>query len=516
MAKDGFKRFYPSATRSAAIHSINRLAFHAGLFFQVEKKSILPWILVFVLFFSFSPAHGAQDHIKIPRERFDTLYVKGKNLFYEILRRGAQNMQLVNKEKEMLLNAQKKIPGLYEHLMNFYYLHKKPKQEKGVNFQSNLLNFSRNMAEEFIESIIEFSSNKKYPPLESVLHSTGYFSRKMFPIYREYRRSISKLVRTQWPIDRLKIKEVHSLSKGKGIKLAIIDTGVDPTLKEIRSKIVQWKNFLDGSKPIFDKGKFPFDWSGHGTSIASVVFQVAPEIELAIVKVYDSETMGTVPASRWNTYLFAAGMIWAVENGADIINLSATFRNDTRAIREAAQYCWEKNVVVISPIGNVIKKEGDKTLYFPAAYPWTIAVGGVEKNNGKLQVSKFSPEAVYLDVVAPASGIYGEMPSYLDTRKRPKHIYGNSFAVPFVAGTASLMLSAMDDQALFKLKEKSGQLVETVRRMLRETSSNTVLGFDRPNPVSGYGLIDIRKAVERAKNFRLDLDEEYVHQDRIL
>ncbi len=419
-------------------------------------------------------------------------------------------MQLVDKEREMLLKAQKKIPGLYEHLMNFYYFHKKPKQKKGVNFQSHLLNFSRNMAEEFIQSITEFPPNRKSPPLESVLHSTGYFSRKMFPIYREYRRPIGKQVRTQWPIEQLKIKEVHSLSKGKGIKLAIIDTGVDPTLREIRSKIVKWKNFLDGSKPIFDKGKFPFDWSGHGTSIASVVFQVAPEIELAIVKVYDSETMRTVPPSRWSTYLFAAGMIWAVENGADIINLSATFQIDTKAIREAAKYCWEKNVVVISPIANVSKNEGDKTLYLPAAYPWTIAVGGVEKNNGKLRISKFSPEAVYLDVVAPASGIYGEMPSYLDTRKRPQHIYGNSFAVPFVAGTASLMLSAMDDQVLFKLKEKSGRLVETVRRMLRRTSSNTVLGYDRPNPASGYGFIDIRKAVERAKNFRLDNEEKHI------
>ena len=255
MAKDGFKRFSPSVSRPKPVHSIYRFHFHTGNFFQATKKFISPWTLVFVFFLSFSPAHGTQSHIQGSHEQFDTLYVKGKNLFYEILRREAQNMQLVNKEKELLLKAQKKTPGLYEHLMNFYYFHKRPKQEKGVNFQSHLLNFSRNMAEEFIESIIEFPSNKKYPPLESVLHSTGYFSRQMFPIYREYRRPISKLVRTQWPIDELKIKEAHSLSKGKGIKLAIIDTGVDPTLKEIRSKIVKWKNFLDGSKPIFDKGK---------------------------------------------------------------------------------------------------------------------------------------------------------------------------------------------------------------------------------------------------------------------
>lgn len=413
-------------------------------------------------------------------------------------------MQLVDKEKEMLSKARKKIPDLYEHLMNFYYFHKKPDEKKGVNFRSHLLNFSRNMAEEFIQSIKEFSPNGEAPPLESVLHSTGYFSRQMFPIYREYRRPIGKQVRAQWVLDELKIRDVHRVSKGKGIKLAIIDTGVDPTLREIRSRIVQWKNFLDGSKPYFEKGRFPFDWSGHGTSIASIVFQVAPEIELAIVKVYDRETMHTVPPSRWSAYLFAAGMIWAAENGADIINLSAAFRVNTKAIREAAKYCWEKNVLVVSPIANVLENEGGKTLYFPAAYPWTIAVGGVEKNNGKFRVSKFSPEAVYLDVVAPASGIYGEMPSYLDNRKRPRTHYGNSIAVPFVAGTASLMLSAMDGQTLLKLKEKSGNLVETVRIMLRKTSSNAILGFEKPNPNSGYGFINIQKAVEMARNFRIE------------
>ena len=511
MAKDGLKRFASSTSFPEPSPSAHWSWSYSVYFFQSVKKYFLPWTLAFVLSFSFSTAFGSLQQTKIPREQFDALYIEGKHLFYEILRREAQKMQLVDKEREMLSKAQKKIPGLYEHLMNFYYFHKKPDRKKGVNFRSHLLNFSKNMAEEFIQSITEFSPNGKAPSLESVLHSTGYFSRQMFPIYREYRRPIGKQVRGQWVLDELEIRDVHRVAKGKGIKLAIIDTGIDPTLREIRSRIVKWKNFLDGSKPYFEKGKFPFDWSGHGTSIASIVFQVAPEIELAIVKVYDSETMRTVPPSRWSAYLFAAGMIWAVENGADIINLSATFRNDTKAIREAAKYCWEKNVVVVSPIGNVSKNEGDKTLYFPAAYPWTIAVGGVEKNNGKLQISKFSPEAVYLDVVAPASGIYGEMPSYLDTRKKPQHIYGNSFAVPFVAGTASLMLSAMDDQVLFKLKEKSGQLVETVRRMLRDTSSNAVLGFDKPNPVSGYGFIDIRKAVEKAKNLRLDRKEKHVN-----
>ncbi len=499
MAKDDFKSVeFP--TRESA-HSVQESHVRRNPPSQSFKKYILYWTLVLVLSLSFSSTPLSQFSTEIQHKQFDILYSEGKYLFYEILRREAPKMQLVKKEKKILSKAQKKIPGLYEHLMNFYYFHKRPEETKGVNFQSHFLNFSKNMAEEFLQSLKEFTPQKNASGLESVLYSTGYFSRQMFPIYREYRRKIGKKVKSQWALEELKIKDVHSLSKGKGIRLAIIDSGVDPTLRELRSRIVKWKNFLDGSKPEFEKGQFPFDWSGHGTSIASVIFQVAPEIELAIIKVYDNETMRTVPPTRWSTYLFAAGMIWAVENGADIINLSAAFRIDTEAIREAAKFCWENNVVVVSPIANSTENEGDKTLYFPAAYPWTIAVSGVEKNNGKLQVPVPSTEAVYLDVVAPASGIWGELPSYLDKRTRPRDATGNSMAVSFVAGTASLMLSAMEDEVLRKLKENPGQLVEAVRIMLRKTSSNAVLGFDKPNPVSGYGFIDPRKAVKMAKDF---------------
>jgi hypothetical protein len=503
MAENVFKRTSNHHSSSVSKHTLRSFFPISDPLHKSIPSFLLPLVLALLVCLCFPPGLYSQKKAEVHQRRFETLYLEGKYLFYEILKSEAKQMQILDKDRQMLLKAQKKIPGLYEHLMNFYYCHTRPDEKRGVNFRSHLLNFTKNMAEEFIQSITEFTPNEKTSPLESVLYSTGYFSRQMFPIYRDYRRPVGRRAKAHWALEELKVREAHSFSRGEGIKLAIIDSGVDPTLQELRSRITAWKNFLDGSKPAFDKGKFPYDWSGHGTSIATVVFQVAPEVELAIVKVYDDETMSTVPPSRWSAYLFAAGMIWATQNGANVINLSAAFQVDTKAIREASKYCWENNVVVVSPIANVTEDDHEKTLYFPAAYPWTIAVGGVKKTNGKLQVSALSSEAVYLDVVAPASGIVVEMPSYLDRRRRPVMAYGNSLAVPFVTGTAALMLSAMDDQTLFKLKEKPGQLVEAVRKILRQTSSNTILGFDEPNPVSGYGCIDIVKAVEAAKNLKL-------------
>ncbi len=502
MAENGSTRTSNHHSSSVSKHTIRSFFPIPDPLPKSTPGSTIPLVLALLVCLCFPPGLYSQEKAEKSQKQFNALYLEGKYLFYEILKREAEHMQISDKDRKMLVKAQKKIPGLYEHLMNFYSCHTRPDEKRGVTFRSHLLNFTKNMAEEFIQSITEFTPHEKMSALESVLYSTGYFSRQMFPIYRDYRRPVGRRAKTHWALEELKVSEAHSFSKGKGIKLAIIDSGVDPTLQELRSRITTWKNFLDGSKPSFDKGKFPYDWSGHGTSIATVVFQVAPEVELAIVKVYDNETMSTVPPSRWSAYLFAAGMIWATQNGANVINLSAAFQVDTKAIREASQYCWENNAVVVSPIANVTEDEQNKTLSFPAAYPWTIAVGGVEKSNGKLRVSALSSEAVYLDVVAPASGIVVEMPSYLDRRKRPVMVDGTSLAVPFVSGTVALMLSAMDDQTLLKLKKKPGQLVEAVREILRRTSCNTILGFDEPNPISGYGCIDIIKAVEAAQKLK--------------
>lgn len=460
-----------------------------------------PWLAVgLILLLSYPPALLCLDG-QINVDSFDAAYKAGKFYFYEILKQRASEVPLKMKEQRMLLDPQEKMPGLYEHLMNFYYFHNGLEQEKKIDYRSHLLNFSRNMAEEFILSIHEMSMYDTSSSLKSLLSSTGYFSREMTPITRKYRRPNGKRIKGQKFMDDLKVRKIHSLSRGQGIKLAIIDSGIDPTIKEIRQRIKKWKNFLDSSKPINDKGEFPIDWGGHGTSIASVIFQVAPEVELIIIKVSDNETRGTVPPSRWNAYLFAAGMIWAAQNGADIINLSASFIVDTKSIREATKFCWEKNVVVVSPLASMKNKMSKEILFFPAAYPWTIAVGEVEETNGKFKISPFSSKAEYLDVVAPASGISAEISPYLDRTRQPKRAAGNSAAVPFVAGTSALILSAMDSLILKKLKEKPGQLVETVRTILRQTSSKRKFGFDKPTSVSGSGMIDILKAVQMARNY---------------
>ena len=263
-----------------------------------------------------------------------------------------------------------------------------------------------------------------------------------------------------------------------------------------------WKNFLDGSSPLGTEGKFPYDWGGHGTSIATMISQIAPDVETMIVKVFDQETMFYAPFTRWNVYLIAAGINWAAQNGADIISLSVAMRLNSTEIRDASEYCWRQNITLISAAGNVEDKESEIHSYYPASYPWSIGVGGIEKKDGKLRIWEHSAKGYFIDIVAPATEILVESPSYLDRRSWPTRVSGNSLAVPIVAATTALVLSAMEPEKRQALKHNPGTLVEAIRSILRETSSNTKLGYETPNPESGFGLINAYQAVKKAQVFK--------------
>jgi subtilisin family serine protease len=253
-----------------------------------------------------------------------------------------------------------------------------------------------------------------------------------------------------------------------------------------------------------DEGKFPYDWGGHGTSCATVITQIAPDVEMMIVKVNDLETMTHAPYSIWNVYLIAAGINWAAQNGADIISLSVAMKKNYKDIKNASEYCWHKNVTLVSATANVDDKKSELDAYYPASYPWSIGVGGVEKKNGKLEIWEHSAKGHFIDVVAPAAEILVETPSYLDRRSWPTRVSGNSLAVPIVAATTALILSAMGPEQRQNLRQHPGTLVETVRRILKETSSNRKLGYASPNPESGFGLINPYQAAKKSTNYQIE------------
>lgn len=464
-----------------------------------RRHRFLYFILIFLISSSFLPPQQKIDH-----KSFSQAYKRGKTYFYKALNKYAPEFELDPKDEKALREADKEFPRLFNHLMNFYFHAKSSEKAKQGRFPSFILSLSVNMAKELLQSVSLKYLQKAQSPLNSILISTGYYSRKNIPDFRTFFRPMSPILRSQWALDETNLRKAHKITKGEGISIAVVDSGVDSTIKEINANIVKWKNFLDDSRPINDKGKFPYDWGGHGTSVATLIYQAAPRARTMVIKIHDDVQMHTVPTSRWTWYLVSAGIIWAMQNGADIISLSVSVNKDIDPIKKACKMCWEKNVILITPMGNVFEENDENSVFYPAAYTWTIAVGGVEKKDGTLRVWDFSSSGDYIDVVAPASRIIVETPSYIEDPGPPEIFYGNSLAVPIVAGAAALVLSSMDEKIREELKKEPGKLVETVRQILRESSSSEKLGFSKPNPRSGYGLIDSDKAVHLAKSLQID------------
>lgn len=426
-------------------------------------------------------------------------YLAARKTFYSLLKENSQGLPFEQEDYRKLQAAQLVYPGLYEHLMSYFHLLYVPDDAQEAGARLGFQEISTLMAQDFLRSIPMQGPKPDISPLQSLVLSTGYYAQEALPTFRRFSRRVHRKVKGQWAFEDLGVRETHNISRGRGVRLAVIDTGLDPSLRDIRRHVSAYKDLLDSAGPNPDKGRFPYDWEGHGTSLASIILQVAPEVELMIIKFYEGESMGRVPESVWTHYLLVAGIMWAARNGADIINLSVSLRRNTPALRQAIRYCWDHNIVVITSMGNKRSPQHSALSRYPAAYPWTIAVGGVEKTDDVLKIWEYSASGPYVDVVAPAKDIWVEVPQYRGRSSLANHRYGNSLATSFVSGTAALILAAMDADTRKILLSRPGGITESIRRILHHTASNEKLGYLSPNPDSGHGIIEIPKAIALAR-----------------
>ena len=276
------------------------------------------------------------------------------------------------------------------------------------------------------------------------------------------------------------------LSQGAGIKVAVIDTGIDDSHPSLMGAVVGGTDVsglgsVDGLTPVGQN-------SYHGTMVASLIAgRGNPGQE-------DAGILGTAPKAQLLSVSMAFGVegvdtdsqvadgiIWAVDNGARVINLSLT-RNSVswpKSWDEAFLYAFEKDVVIVAAVGNRV--DGTEQVSAPATIPGVIAVAGVDINANASELS--STSGFTIGVTAPSEELVAAYPG-----GEYRIWSGTSGAAPIVSGMVALIRSLYP--------EMNAANVEN-----RVIQSATKSGFETYSSSYGYGLIDAEAAL------RLDLAE---------
>lgn len=249
----------------------------------------------------------------------------------------------------------------------------------------------------------------------------------------------------QWGLETLHTEQVWPTTKGKGVTVAVLDTGVDDSHPDLAGNVLPGKDLVG-----FGAHRGQDAWAEHGSAMAGIiaahghgpgqadgVMGIAPEAKILPVRVIlEDEDPQRPKAGRTRSEALADGIRWAADHGADVINLS--LGDDSASARPqaaqdaAVQYALKKNVVVVASAGNGGEK-GDHVSY-PAAYPGVIAVTAVDRYGER---AAFSTRRWYATVSAPGDDIVT-----LNPDRRYYEGWGTSAAAAFASGAVALLRSA--------------------------------------------------------------------------
>jgi subtilisin family serine protease len=266
----------------------------------------------------------------------------------------------------------------------------------------------------------------------------------------------------------------NTLTTGGPIVVAVLDTGASPTHPELKERLKAGKGFVNDDPSTVDD-------NGHGTFTAGLIAATGNNsIGIAGVswgalvmpiKILNKEGLGTVAN-------FAQGILFAVEEGAQIINVSAGVAVPSQSMEAAVSYAIGKGAIVVAASGN----KPDGVANYPAAYANVIAVSASTRDD---KIADFSSYGSYVWIAAPGKDIFG---TYYQEGDTYAQLSGTSASAPFVSGTIALMLS-----------QRGNLTPKAVREILKATAVDIEEGgFD---PHSGYGRLDTFHSVILASAF---------------
>jgi hypothetical protein len=267
----------------------------------------------------------------------------------------------------------------------------------------------------------------------------------------------------QYTVAKLELTEAHRISEGDKTVVAVIDSGVDADHPELANASVQLVNALDSD----------FQPHPHGTAIAGIIAAhgqltgVAPDARLLAVRAFST----VAGKAEGTTETILQGIEWAIEHGAQVVNLSFAGPRDP-ILSAALEVAAQNGIIFVAAVGNA--GPNSPPLY-PAADPSVISVTATDAND---HIFSHANRGGYINVAAPGVDIVAPVPN-----DGYQILSGTSFAAAHVTGLIALLL---DRDPALKPAEIRTILTETARRL-------------GPHDDFGAGLIDSLAALRKAQ-----------------
>lgn len=298
----------------------------------------------------------------------------------------------------------------------------------------------------------------------------------------------------QWALEAMRTQEAWRTTKGAGITVAVLDTGVDDEHPDLVGNVLPTRDMVGFGASRGDRA-----WARHGTAMAGIiaghghgpnnadgVLGIAPEARILPVRVIlEDKDAARSKARSTRGNALAEGIRWAADQDVDVINLS--LGDDSESAHPepsedaAVQYALAKGSIVVASAGNGGAK-GDHISY-PAAYPGVIAVTAVDEDGDR---APFSTRRWYATVSAPGVDVV-----IADPDRKYYEGWGTSAAAAFVSGAAALIKAAHPSLTPAQVK-----------RLLEETAREAPAGGRDDS--RGFGFVDPAAAIDKGAELTSD------------
>ncbi|MFP3987696.1 type VII secretion-associated serine protease mycosin [Streptomyces sp. E11-3] len=293
----------------------------------------------------------------------------------------------------------------------------------------------------------------------------------------------------QWHLDAMHAEEMWQTSTGKGVTVAVIDSGVDDSIADLRGQVLDGKDFSGL------KGNENTDYDHHGTRMAALIaatgarggpnasFGLAPGAKILPIRMrYSQQDIGVGTTSAWFEAL-TKSIRFAADSDAQIINLSLGTTSSTSQegigapeLAESVKYALGKGKLLFTSVGNSGSK--GNPVQYPAATPGVVGVAGVDRDAKPMKNSQWGSQ---VDLAAPGEDIVGACPAKTQICKGA----GTSQASALASASAALIWSKHPDWTN-----------NQVLRVLMQTASGNDKGLSRDDVV-GYGVVRPRIALKK-------------------